>query len=96
MNTNLSLFRPMASRLSAAIIVLAAPAAAAPPAVTAQLDRADIALGDSAQLTITVSGDGDDTVSPPAVPGLEFVAVGQSSQLQSINGVTSSTTSVDL
>ena len=29
----------------------------------------------------------------PSVPGLEFVDVGQSSQMQSINGVTSSTTS---
>jgi len=78
----------------AAVILLAATASAAPPAVTAQLDRADIALGDSAQLTITVSGGGDDAVAPPAVPGLEFVAAGQSSQSQSINGVATSTTSV--
>ena len=78
----------------AAVIVLAAAASAAPPAVTAQLDRADIALGDSAQLTITVSGGGDDAVAPPAVPGLEFVAAGQSSQYQSINGVATSTSSV--
>jgi hypothetical protein len=78
----------------AAVILLAATASAAPPAVTAQLDRADIALGDSAQLTITVSGGGDDAVAPPAVPGLEFVAAGQSSQYQSINGVATSTSSV--
>jgi hypothetical protein len=77
----------------AAVIILAATASAAPPA-TAQLDRADIALGDSAQLTITVSGGGDDAVAPPAVPGLEFVAAGQSSQYQSINGVATSTSSV--
>lgn len=93
MKTNLSRFRPMAAAL-AAVIVLAATASAAPPAVTAQLDRADIALGDSAQLTITVSGGGDDAVAPPAVPGLEFVAAGQSSQYQSINGVATSTSSV--
>lgn len=93
MKTNLSRFRPMAAAL-AAVIVLAAAASAAPPAVTAQLDRADIALGDSAQLTITVSGGGDDAVAPPAVPGLEFVAAGQSSQYQSINGVATSTSSV--
>jgi len=78
----------------AAVVLLAAAASAAPPAVTAQLDRADIALGDSAQLTITVSGGGDDAVAPPAVPGLEFVAAGQSSQYQSINGVATSTSSV--
>jgi hypothetical protein len=93
MKTNLSRFRPMAAAL-AAVIVLAATASAAPSAVTAQLDRADIALGDSAQLTITVSGGGDDAVAPPAVPGLEFVAAGQSSQYQSINGVATSTSSV--
>ena len=93
MKTNFSRFRPMAAAL-AAVIVLAATASAAPPAVTVQLDRADIALGDSAQLTITVSGGGDDAVAPPAVPGLEFMAAGQSSQYQSINGVATSTTSV--
>ena len=93
MKTNLSRFPPMAAAL-AAVVLLAAAASAAPPAVTAQLDRADIALGDSAQLTITVSGGGDDAVAPPAVPGLEFVAAGQSSQYQSINGVATSTSSV--
>lgn len=78
----------------AALLTLATSAFAAPSTVTAQLDRADIALGDSAQLTLTVSGRGTDAASPPVVPGLEFVAVGQSSQYQSINGVTTSTTSV--
>ena len=93
MKTNLSRFPPMAAAL-AAVILLAATASAAPPAVTAQLDRADIALGDSAQLTITISGGSDDAVAPPTVPGLEFVAAGQSSQYQSINGVATSTSSV--
>ena len=78
----------------AAVLTLAASAFAAPSTVTAQLDRADIALGDSARLTLTVSGNDRDAVSPSAVPGLEFVAVDQSSRLQSINGVTTSTTSV--
>ena len=92
MKTNLSHFRPMAAAI-AAVFVLAGAAFAAPPAVTTQLEPGEIALGQSAQLTITVSGDGNDAVSPPAVPGLEFVSVGQSSQMESINGVTSSTTS---
>ncbi len=79
----------------AAVIVLASTASAAPRRRDGTTrDRAQIALGHSAQLTITASGDSNDPVSPPAVPGLEFVSVGQSSQLQSINGVTSSTTSV--
>ncbi len=78
----------------AAVLIVAANAFAAPPAVTARLDRADIALGDSAKLTITASGSGNAAISPPVAPGLEFVAVGQSSQYQSINGVVTSTTSV--
>jgi len=92
MKTNLSRFRVLAAAF-AAFIALAATAIAAPPGVTAQLESGEIALGESAQLTITVSGGGDDAVAPPAVPGLEFVAVGQSSQFESINGDTSSTTS---
>jgi len=76
----------------AAVMALASKASAAPD-VTTQLEPGQIALGQSAQLTITVSGDGNDAVSPPAVPGLEFVSVGQSSQFESINGVASSTTS---
>ncbi len=77
----------------AAVVVLADTAAAAPAVVTTQLDPGKITLGQSAQLTISVSGNGDDSVSPPSVPGLEFVSVGQSTQMQSVNGVTSSTTS---
>jgi hypothetical protein len=92
MKTNLSLSRPMAAAI-VAVMVFASAAFAAPPAVTTQLEPGEIALGQSAQLTITTSGDGNDAVSLPAVPGLEFVSVGQSSQMQSINGVTSSTTS---
>jgi hypothetical protein len=92
MKTNLSLSRPMAAAI-AAVLIFASAAFAAPPSVTTQLEPGEIALGQSAQLTITTSGDGNDAVSPPAVPGLEFVSVGQSSQMESINGVTSSTTS---
>jgi hypothetical protein len=92
MKTNLSHFRPMAAAVAAAII-LSVTAFAASAAVTTQLEPGQIALGQSAQLTITSSGDGSDAVSPPDVPGLEFVSVGQSSQMESINGVTSSTTS---
>jgi len=92
MKTNLSHFRPMAAAI-AGIIVFASAVFAAPPAVTTQLVPGEIVLGQSAQLTITTSGSGDDPVSPPAVPGLEFVSVGQSSQMESINGVTSSSTS---
>jgi hypothetical protein len=97
MKTNLSRFRPRVAAIAAALaaaLALAATASAAAPAVTATLDRAEIALGDSAQFTISVSGNGDNAVAPPAVPGLVFVAVGHSSQYQSVNGVAASTTSV--
>jgi hypothetical protein len=92
MKTNLFRFRPLMAVLVA--LVAFAGTAAAASAVTAQLDRSTIALGDAAQLTITASGDSADNISPPIVPGLDFVSVGQSSQFQSINGVSSSTTSV--
>jgi hypothetical protein len=91
MKTNLFHFRPMAAAIAAAM-VLASTVSAATAAVTTQLEPGEVALGQSAQLTITTSGDGNDPVSPPSVPGLEFVSVGQSSQMESINGVTSSTT----
>jgi len=93
MKTNFSRLCAMVATM-AMIITLAGTASAAPPEVTAQLDRANIALGDIAQLTLSVSGGSADDISPPVVPGLEFVASGQSSQFQSINGVDTSTTSV--
>jgi len=93
MKTNFSRLCVMVAAI-AMVITLTGTASAAPPDVTAQLDRANIALGDSAQLTLSVSGGSADALSPPVVPGLEFVATGQSSQFQSINGVDTSTTSV--
>jgi hypothetical protein len=93
MNTNLFCFRSLVVAF-ALVAALATTASAAASEVTAQLDRTAIALGDSAQLTISVSGDSADNISPPVVPGLEFDAVGQSSQFQSINGVATSTTSI--
>ena len=93
MKTNLFRFRPLMA-VFVTIAAFAGTAATAEPAVTAQLDRSTIALGDAAQLTITASGDSADNISPPVVPGLDFVSVGQSSQFQSINGVSSSTTSI--
>jgi hypothetical protein len=78
----------------AGLIVLATSASAAAAAVTEQVEPAQITLGQSAQLTITASGDTPTALAPPVIPGLEFVAVGQSSQMQSINGQTSTTSAV--
>jgi hypothetical protein len=53
--------------------------------VTATLDPAEVALGDSVQLTVTVSGaQGQPEV--PEVDGLDIRRVGQSTQIEVING----------
>ncbi len=58
------------------------------------IEPSTISLGGSAQLTITSIGGETPAITPPMVPGLEFLAVGQSQQVQIINGVTSSRTTV--
>ena len=49
--------------------------------VTATLDPAEISVGDSAQLTVTVSGS-QEQPSVPDVPGLDITRVGQSTQIE--------------
>lgn len=58
------------------------------------IEPSTIPLGGSAQLTITAIGSEMPAITPPMVPGLEFLAVGQSQQVQIINGVTSARTTV--
>jgi hypothetical protein len=67
--------------------------AAAAAQVSQRIEPATIAIGDAAQLTVTSSGDSAQ-VTAPMVAGLEFVAVGQSQRIESINGVTHATNSV--
>ena len=76
------LFRIWATALAlVALFTLQASAAT----VTATLDPAEVALGDSVQLTVTVSGaEGQPTV--PEVDGLDITRVGQSTQIEIING----------
>jgi len=57
--------------------------------VTATLDTSEIALGEAAQLTVTVQGQSTETPQIPAVNGLTFQPVGQSSQIEIINGTMS-------
>jgi len=64
-------------------------AAAKAPAITATLEPAEIAFGNAAQLTVTVQGQGQQAPEIPAVRGLSFQPVGQSSQIQVINGAMS-------
>ena len=72
-------------------LALAWPAQAA--TVTATLDPQQIALGDSAQLTVTVSG-GSSQPDTPAVNGLDIRAVGQSTQVEFVNGAITANASV--
>jgi hypothetical protein len=74
--------------------IFAAWAAVAEPTVAERIDPAEISLGEIARLTITVSDGNSSPVTPPVVPGLEFIATGQSQQIQFINGVTTSSSSV--
>lgn len=67
---------------------------AAVPLVSAELEPKQISVGQSAQLTITTSGNNLDQIQLPQVAGLEFRVVGQSRRLEIVNGATFDTTSV--
>ena len=58
--------------------------------ISATLEPRQIALGDCAMLTIYVSGEQTGRPVISHVDGLHFFPTGQSSQIQSINGMTSS------
>ena len=75
-------------------LLLGQVALAAGPTALQSIEPSSIALGDSARLTITAIGDEAPAITPPMVPGLEFLAVGQSQQVEIINGVTSAKTTV--
>jgi len=70
-----------------------AAASAAAASVDATIEPSQIALGESAQLTIMTSGNGALALPLPVVPGLEFRVVGQSRRIEIINGATISSTS---
>lgn len=54
--------------------------------ISATLDPEDVSLGESTELTVTVSGSRSAAPSIPMVDGLEIESVGQSTQIQVING----------
>jgi BatD DUF11 like domain len=74
-------------------IVAAGTPSAAVPSVDATIEPAQIEVGESARLTIFTSGGGTLSVPLPVVSGLEFRVVGQSRQIQMINGRTIESTS---
>jgi BatD DUF11 like domain len=70
-------------------------ALAAAPAIDVTIEPSQIAVGESARLTIMTSGSGTLSVPLPVVSGLEFRVVGQSRQIEMINGTTiESTTTI--
>ncbi len=77
-----------------AATVLAGVTQAAHAAVTQRIEPATIELGDTASLTIAASGNDASAITPPMVAGLEFVAFAQAQQIESVNGVSKSTTSI--
>lgn len=73
-----------------ALLAMCVLAARAEPAATATISPGRISLGDSAQLTISVSGAGQ--INPPqgvAVDGLDIRLVGHSQSMRNVNGRTS-------
>jgi hypothetical protein len=79
--------------ICAATFLAAAPALAA-ALVNATLEPSQISLGESAQLTITSSGNGMNSPKLPEVAGLEFRVVSQSQRMQLVNGATLESSSI--
>jgi hypothetical protein len=77
----------------AACVVAASAALGAAASVDATIEPQQIDLGDSARLTYFTSGSGTLSVTLPVVAGLEFRVVGQSRQIQFINGAAIESTS---
>ncbi|HTC45660.1 MAG TPA: BatD family protein [Steroidobacteraceae bacterium] len=75
----------LAGALCGLLALTAGPVLAA-SRVTATLDPPDFGLDESAELTITISGDEDAAPIIPHVPGLVINPEGQSSSIQQING----------
>ena len=57
--------------------------------VTATLDPAQVAVGESAELTVTVNGSSTSAPYLPEIAGLDIEHVGQATQVQIINGAMS-------
>jgi hypothetical protein len=76
-----------------AAVVAASAASGAAPSVDVSIEPQQIDLGGSARLTYFTSGNGTLSVVLPVVAGLEFRVVGQSRQIQFINGAAIESTS---
>jgi hypothetical protein len=76
-----------------ALLMFAITTASAAASIDATIEPSQIEVGESARLTILTSGSGTLSVTLPVVSGLEFRIVGQSRQIQMINGATIESTS---
>jgi hypothetical protein len=73
------------------VTALVATAVGAQSQINAKLEPDSIALGESAELTVTVDGSGSTASTVPHVDGLEIEPIGEQTSMQIINGnVTSS------
>jgi hypothetical protein len=81
--------------LAALVFTCFAPAVgfSAASSVDASIEPSQIAVGESAQLTIFQAGSGTLSVALPVVSGLEFRVIGQRHQIQIINGIALESTS---
>ena len=68
------------------MMVLASHGVLSAATVTAQLDRASVAVGKAAVLNITIKGDGDAKVILPEIDGLMIESRGHSRNIQIMNG----------
>jgi hypothetical protein len=78
----------------AGLMALATTAKADNPLIYATIEPAQIALGESAKLTITDLGNGTESINIPAVAGLQFQVIGRKQQFEIINGTTLSSTAI--
>jgi len=69
-------------------LLAAVPAIGIGAPITATLQPSQIALGESAELTITSSGSSMQPITLPEVAGLDFRVAGQSHRIEIVNGAT--------
>jgi len=77
----------------AAMTLFSLPAMASSPHISAKLEPANVTVGQQAQLTVTVTGASGEEPAVPHVDGLDITPMGQSSEFESVNGVTTASNS---
>jgi hypothetical protein len=78
-----------ATSVTLAVLATLTLAWAKAPSIAVTLEPSEMALGEAAQLTVTIQGRSADEPQIPTVKGLDIQPMGQSSQVQIINGAMS-------